>query len=240
MGGQRTKSSATAGPAALVAVKRHSKFKGVSWDGAAGAWRVQILVAGKRLILGSFAREGDAAAAYDAKAFGLGKPVNFPERFFGENGGVPLGSSRRRASEQEERLLERASAATAQDADTASPASTASLSAVPPSAGTAEGPAHASSQSPGVHWSEGQGAWKVQAAVGGRLVHLGLFAARQEALDKFSEVARHHPQPLPPPPPLPTEGGASATKKRGSSSSSSAVSEDGARGKKHRGFHADF
>jgi hypothetical protein len=45
-----------------------SKFKGVDRVKATGKWRARIAVAGKRLFLGSFTSELDAAEAYDAAA----------------------------------------------------------------------------------------------------------------------------------------------------------------------------
>jgi hypothetical protein len=41
-----------------------SRFKGVSWDAAYGRWRAQIMVGGKTITLGRFAREDDAGKAY--------------------------------------------------------------------------------------------------------------------------------------------------------------------------------
>lgn len=58
-----------------------SKFKGVSWHKKAGKWRAQIKVRGKKIHLGTFLCEPDAARAYDlaaARHFGSFAYLNFP------------------------------------------------------------------------------------------------------------------------------------------------------------------
>ena len=45
-----------------------SRFKGVTWDKANSKWRAQICVNGKRMALGRFEQEDDAARAYNAAA----------------------------------------------------------------------------------------------------------------------------------------------------------------------------
>jgi hypothetical protein len=45
-----------------------SKYKGVDWSADMKRWRVRIRVSGKRIYLGSFENEIDAAKAYDCAA----------------------------------------------------------------------------------------------------------------------------------------------------------------------------
>jgi hypothetical protein len=54
--------------------KTTSRFKGVDFVKPTGKWRARISVAGKRLFLGSFTDELDAALAYD----------NAARKYFGE------------------------------------------------------------------------------------------------------------------------------------------------------------
>jgi hypothetical protein len=61
--------------------KTRSKYKGLEWDKIQRKWRVRIRYKGKRIYLGSFASEKDAAKAYDKKAkvlFGEFASFNFP------------------------------------------------------------------------------------------------------------------------------------------------------------------
>lgn len=58
-----------------------SKFKGVYWCPDARKWRANLQVAGRRIYLGKFHREEDAARSYDAGArayFGEFAKPNFP------------------------------------------------------------------------------------------------------------------------------------------------------------------
>lgn len=60
-----------------------SKFKGVSWHKRSQKWRGQIKVNGKRIHLGDFKNESDAATAYDDSArihFGEFACTNFTTR----------------------------------------------------------------------------------------------------------------------------------------------------------------
>lgn len=64
--------------------KRHSRsrYKGVDWANDMKRWRARIRVNGKRIYLGSFKEELDAAKAYDQAAkkhHGAYASVNFPE-----------------------------------------------------------------------------------------------------------------------------------------------------------------
>ena len=45
-----------------------SRYKGVCWEQVRNKWRARITVNGKRISLGNFADEHDAAAAYDSAA----------------------------------------------------------------------------------------------------------------------------------------------------------------------------
>jgi len=57
-----------------------SKYKGVSWDKAAGKYLAQIRVLGKKCYLGQFVKQEDAARAYDKRAaevFGSHAVLNF-------------------------------------------------------------------------------------------------------------------------------------------------------------------
>lgn len=62
-----------------------SNFLGVSWDNHAGVknpWRAQVNEAGKRICLGFFSTEKDAAIAYDCAAlrlYGSKAKLNFPD-----------------------------------------------------------------------------------------------------------------------------------------------------------------
>src|ERR1035437_3647324 len=49
-------------------VRRGTRYKGVSWNTADGAWRAHIKVSGRQRLIGTFASEEDAARAYDAAA----------------------------------------------------------------------------------------------------------------------------------------------------------------------------
>ena len=58
-----------------------SGFRGVTWDVERGAWRAQIMVAGRKSFLGRFPSAEEAARAYDAavlEAFGEFATLNFP------------------------------------------------------------------------------------------------------------------------------------------------------------------
>ena len=62
---------------------RQSRFKGVNLTSNGRRWRSQICVNGKRMFLGTFAKEIDAAKAYDAAArkhFGEFAMPNFPRK----------------------------------------------------------------------------------------------------------------------------------------------------------------
>jgi hypothetical protein len=59
-----------------------SKYKGVSWNKRWSKWHAQICVAGQRSHLGVFAKESQAARAYDkaaSAAWGEYAKLNFPE-----------------------------------------------------------------------------------------------------------------------------------------------------------------
>ena len=58
----------------------HSQYKGVTWDSSNQRWRAVIQVQGKRLYLGYFDVEEEAARAYDQAAlqhFGPSALINF-------------------------------------------------------------------------------------------------------------------------------------------------------------------
>jgi hypothetical protein len=58
-----------------------SKYKGVDWAHSMNRWRARILVNGKRIYLGSFNSELEAAKAYDLAAkkhHGQFATLNFP------------------------------------------------------------------------------------------------------------------------------------------------------------------
>ena len=59
-----------------------SRFKGVSWHKRDKKWKGKIVHNGRRISLGNFSSEEEAARAYDAKAlklFGEFSCLNFPE-----------------------------------------------------------------------------------------------------------------------------------------------------------------
>lgn len=62
-----------------------SKFKGVSFDKQTGKWRAQLFAQGKRVNIGRFVLEEDAARAYDGaakQAFGDFSRTNFDPTSF--------------------------------------------------------------------------------------------------------------------------------------------------------------
>ena len=56
-----------------------STYRGVTWHTRSSSWNARIHIDGKKVHLGSFADELDAARAYDARARKLGRPLNFPD-----------------------------------------------------------------------------------------------------------------------------------------------------------------
>ena len=63
--------------------KKTSQFKGVCWHKDARKWTARIKLEGKGYYLGCFAKEADAARAYDEAAvgmFGEGAYLNFPQK----------------------------------------------------------------------------------------------------------------------------------------------------------------
>ena len=62
--------------------KTRSKYKGLEWDKVQRKWKVRIQCNGRKIYLGSFSKEIDAAKAYDKKAktlFGEFASLNLPE-----------------------------------------------------------------------------------------------------------------------------------------------------------------
>lgn len=62
--------------------KTRSKYKGLEWDKIQRKWKVRIQHNGRKIYLGSFSNEIDAARAYDKKAkvlFGQFASLNFPD-----------------------------------------------------------------------------------------------------------------------------------------------------------------
>jgi len=60
-----------------------SRFKGVSWNVLLKKWRARICYKGKKISLGCYQKEEEAARAYDLKAsewFGEYAKLNFPHR----------------------------------------------------------------------------------------------------------------------------------------------------------------
>ena len=61
--------------------KTRSKYKGLEYDKIQKKWKARIQHDGRKIYLGSFAKEIDAAKAYDEKAkvlFGQFAHLNFP------------------------------------------------------------------------------------------------------------------------------------------------------------------
>ena len=61
--------------------KTRSKYKGLEWDKIQRKWKARIQCNGRKIYLGSFSKEIDAAMAYDNKAkalFGEFAHLNFP------------------------------------------------------------------------------------------------------------------------------------------------------------------
>lgn len=64
-------------------LERTSRFKGVSWHRQSKRWRAQTKFAGRKIHIGSYATEHEAALAYDSRVrvlFGDFAFLNFPER----------------------------------------------------------------------------------------------------------------------------------------------------------------
>jgi hypothetical protein len=62
--------------------KTRSKYKGLEWEKIQRKWKVRIQCNGRKIYLGSFSNEIDAARAYDEKAkalFGQFASLNFPD-----------------------------------------------------------------------------------------------------------------------------------------------------------------
>lgn len=69
--------------------KKKSKYRGVYWDQLSGKWRSRIMVNGKRISLGVYDDEEEAAKVYDYQAMnslGSGAKTNFKwQLFFNED-----------------------------------------------------------------------------------------------------------------------------------------------------------
>ena len=65
-------------PPASTAPSFKSKYVGVVWNRASKKWTAKVGIEGKKVFLGNFDKEVDAARAFDARAAPLGMPVNFP------------------------------------------------------------------------------------------------------------------------------------------------------------------
>jgi hypothetical protein len=62
--------------------KTRSKYKGLEWEKIQRKWKVRIQCNGRKIYIGSFSNEIDAARAYDEKAkalFGQFASLNFPD-----------------------------------------------------------------------------------------------------------------------------------------------------------------
>ncbi|KAG1660109.1 hypothetical protein FOA52_015089 [Chlamydomonas sp. UWO 241] len=68
-----------------VAGKKSSKFEGVTWNKARGAWRAQLCGSGSVHPVGFYDTEEDAARAYDCAAVKMhGSECNFPDEVINE------------------------------------------------------------------------------------------------------------------------------------------------------------
>ena len=74
--------------------RKKSKYRGVSWDKGLRKWRARICVNGKRISLGLYDDEVEAAKVYDAqalKSLGACAKTNFKYEFYkGEFYAVPI------------------------------------------------------------------------------------------------------------------------------------------------------
>jgi hypothetical protein len=170
-------SSAAVG--AVAARQGSSSFKGVSWNLASCKWLAQIRVRGKKMYLGNFDDEQEAAHQVDAHAAPLGRPLNFPA---GPHAATASAAAAAKAA-----------AALADFVRVQAPSPTAPLSQADAPFGEDEDPEEVEegkrSAFKGVTWFRKTNKWMAALYVGKKRTHLGYFDDEEEAARKYDEAA---------------------------------------------------
>ena len=87
------------GVAAALKQGKYTRYPGVLFRNDSKKWRVQFSVNGKRVSLGSYLSEQEAARVHDAyvREHGLTRPLHFPEEGEGASSAMFLDAAEERA-----------------------------------------------------------------------------------------------------------------------------------------------
>jgi len=152
---------------------KSSKYTGVSWHKHAGKWKSAIKIKGKKIHLGQYFDEVDAALKYDEVAAGIGRPLNIPQKsaLFTDQVGRDVTESPSKSAK-----LERDKEDNFLSMD--------------------ESSLKASSQYTGVYWCKRIQKWVSSIEKKGTLIYLGSFFDEKEAALKYDEAARDYHRPV--------------------------------------------